>query len=118
MTVLELRVSNITCMHSIKVCILFVILYTTKSERQFSYISPCPEDSRLVRIVVPCAQMRLPGSRAILKLERAGASAARFNRPAQQATEPRAKLEAIPALCDGLVVDSMFERSENVAIAL
>ena len=45
-----------------------------------------------------------------------GASAARFDRPAQQATEPRAKREAISALCHGLVVDSTFERSENVAI--
>ena len=42
-----------------------------------------------------------------------GASAARFDRPARQATEPRAKREAISALCHGLVVDSTFERSEN-----
>ena len=45
-----------------------------------------------------------------------GASATRFDRPARQATEPRAKQEAMSALCDGLVVDSTFERSENVAI--
>ena len=45
-----------------------------------------------------------------------GASAARFDRPAQQATEPRAKREAMSALCHGLVVYSTFERSENVAI--
>ena len=45
-----------------------------------------------------------------------GASAARFDRPARQATEPRAKREAMSALCHGLVVDSTFERSENVAI--
>ena len=42
-----------------------------------------------------------------------GASAARFDRPAQQATEPQAKREAMSALCHGLVVDSTFERSEN-----
>ena len=45
-----------------------------------------------------------------------GASAARFDRPAQKATEPRAKREAMSALCHGLVVDSPFERSENFAI--
>ena len=45
-----------------------------------------------------------------------GASAARFDKPARQATEPRAKREAMSALCHGLVVDSTFERSENVAI--
>ena len=39
-----------------------------------------------------------------------GASAARFDRPARQATEPRAKREAMSALCHGLVVDSTFER--------
>ena len=43
-----------------------------------------------------------------------GASAARFDRPARQATEPRAKREAMSALFHGLVVDSTFERSENV----
>ena len=46
-----------------------------------------------------------------------GASAARFDRLAQQATEPRAKREAMSALYHGLVIDSMFEQSENVAIA-
>ena len=45
-----------------------------------------------------------------------GASAARFDRPARQATEPRAKREAMSALCHGLVVDLTFEWSENVAI--
>ena len=53
-----------------------------------------------------------------LELDRAsasGASAARFDRSARQATEPRAKREAMSALCHGLVVDSTFERSENVA---
>ena len=39
-----------------------------------------------------------------------GASAARFDRPTRQATEPRAKREAMSALCHGLVVDSTFER--------
>ena len=79
------------------------------------------EDSRLVRIVVPCAQTRLPrprGHRDAFSSSSAvrGASAARFNRPAWQATEPRAKREAMSALCHGLVVDSTFERSENFAI--
>ena len=41
-----------------------------------------------------------------------GASAARFDTPARQAIEPRAKREAMSALCHGLVVDSKFERSE------
>ena len=45
-----------------------------------------------------------------------GASAARFDRPARQATEPRAKQEAMSALCHGLMVDSTFEQSENFAI--
>ena len=45
-----------------------------------------------------------------------GASTARFDRSARQATEPRAKQEAISALCHGLVVDSTFKRSENIAI--
>ena len=95
------------------------------------------EDSRLVRIVVPCAQTRLPGPRGhratiflyspcpnlegikdalSYKFRRltigqnccavctnqmhsraraSGASAARFDRPARQATEPRAKREAM-----------------------
>ena len=42
-----------------------------------------------------------------------GESAARFDRPARQATEPRAKREAMSALCHGLVVDLTFERSDN-----
>ena len=43
-----------------------------------------------------------------------GASAARFDRPARQATEPQAKLEAMSALrvCHGLVVDSTPVRAE------
>ena len=45
-----------------------------------------------------------------------GVSAKHFDRPARQATEPQAKREAMSALCHGLVVDSTFERSENVAI--
>ena len=45
-----------------------------------------------------------------------GASAARFDRPARQAIEPRAKREAMSALCHGLVEDSTFERSESFAI--
>ena len=45
-----------------------------------------------------------------------GASAACFDRPAWQTTEPRAKGEAMCALCYGLVVDSTLKLSENVAI--
>ena len=77
------------------------------------------EDSRLVRIVVPCAPTRLLGLGAIGMHSRArvsGASAACFNKPARQATEPRAKQEAMFALCHGLVVDSMLKQSENIAI--
>ena len=74
------------------------------------------EDSRSVRIVVPCAQTRLPGPRGHTRARASGASAACFNRPARQATESRAKREVMSALCRGLVVDSTFERSENVAI--
>ena len=44
------------------------------------------------------------------------ASAAPFDRPVWQATEPRAKREAMSPLCHGLVVDLMFERSQNIAI--
>ena len=47
------------------------------------------------------------------RVRASGASAARFDRPAREATEPRAKREAMSALCHGLVVDSTFERSEN-----
>ena len=45
-----------------------------------------------------------------------GASAARFDRPARQATEPRAKRKAMSALWHGLVLDSTFERSYIVLI--
>ena len=45
-----------------------------------------------------------------------GASAMHLDRPARQVTEPLAKREVISALCHGLVVDSMFEQSENLAI--
>ena len=63
------------------------------------------EDSRLVRIVVQCAQTRLPGPRG-----HKDAFSARL------ATEPRAKREVMSALCHGLVVDSTFERNENFTI--
>ena len=46
-----------------------------------------------------------------------GSSAAHFNRPARQATKPRAKWEVTSVLCYGLVVDSTFERSD-VAITV
>ena len=72
--------------------------------------STSSEDSRLVRIVVPCVQTslaepdpyargeglaprdyvqtRLPGPRCILELERAAQAPACFDRPARKATEP------------------------------
>ena len=77
------------------------------------------EDSRLVRMLCRVHKRGCQGLGAIEMHSRArasGASAARFDRPAWQATEPRAKREAISALCHGLVVDSTFERSENFAI--
>ena len=77
-------------------------------------------DSRLVRIVVPCAQTRLQRPRghrdAFSSLSEQRKRRVFRQWPAQQATEPRAKREAMPALCHGLVVDSTFERSENFAI--
>ena len=69
---------------------------------------------------MPCAQTRLPEPRGHIEMHsRAGASgvsAARFDRPARQTTQLRAKREVMSGLCHGLVVDTMFERSENVAI--
>ena len=50
------------------------------------------------------------------RVRASGASAAHFDRPARQATEPRVKREVMSALYHGLVVDSTFERSGNVAI--
>ena len=70
--------------------------------------------SRLVRVVVPCAQTRVPGPRGIL--EQMAQSAMSFDRPAQQATEPRPKRGARSVFCHSLVVDSTFEQSEEVAI--
>ena len=69
------------------------------------------EDARLVMIVVLCAQTRLPGPWSHRD------AFSRFDKPAWQATEPRAKREAMSVLCHGLVVDSMFKQSKNVAIA-
>ena len=69
-----------------------------------------------------CAQTRLPGPRghrdafSSTRARANDASAACFDRPAWKATEPRAKREAMSALCYDLVVDSTFERNENVAI--
>ena len=39
-----------------------------------------------------------------------------FKRPTQQATEPQAKGVMRSILCHSLVVELMFEQSENVAI--
>ena len=69
------------------------------------------EDSRFV----PYAQTRLPGPRGHRDAF-SSSSEWRKRRTFRQATEPRAKREAMPALCHSLVVDSTFERSENAAI--
>ena len=63
---------------------------------------------RLVRVVVPCAQTRVA-----IEM-RTAQSATCFERPAQQATEPRVKQEVRSVLCHSLVVDSMFEQSKNI----
>ena len=60
---------------------------------------------------MPCAQTRLPGPRGHRDAFSTGVSAAHFDRPAR-------KREAMSALCHGLVVDSTFERSENVMVNL
>ena len=77
------------------------------------------EDSRLVRIVVPCAQMRLPRPRGHRDAF-SSSSERRKCRAFQQACSAghRASSEARGdvALCHGLVVDSTFERSENFTI--
>ena len=76
------------------------------------------EDSQLVRIVVPCAQMRLPGPMDHRDAF-SSSSERRKRRTFRQATKPKAKREreAMSAFCHGLVVDSMFKRSEDVATA-
>ena len=77
------------------------------------------EDSLLVRIVVPCAQTRLPGPRGHRDAF-SSSSERRKRRAFRQACLVchRASSEARGdvSLCHGLVVDSTFERSENVAI--
>ena len=65
--------------------------------------STSSESPRLVRIAVPCAQTRVAIE---MHSQRMARSAARFNRPAQQATEPRAKQEMRSVLRHSLVVDS------------
>ena len=74
------------------------------------------EDSRLVCRVHKRGCQGLGAIEMHSRARASGASTVRFDRPARQATEPRAKREVMSALCHGLVVDSTFERSENVAI--
>ena len=62
--------------------------------------SASSEGSRLVRFTVPGAQAR------VAILEQTARSATGFERPAQQATEPRAKREMRSVLRHSLVVDS------------
>ena len=78
--------------------------------------STSSEGSRLVRIVVPCAQTRV----AIETYSRTNGAKCRVFReacPAAQATESRAKRETMSVLCHSLMVDWTFERSENIAIS-
>ena len=76
------------------------------------------EDSRLVCRVHKRGCQGLGAIEMRSQARASGTSAARFDRPVRQATKPRAKQEAMSALCHGLVVDLTFERrtSENVAI--
>ena len=72
------------------------------------------EGSRLVRIVVPCAQTRLPGPRG----HRDAFSSSSERRKAPRVSTGLLGREArsVLDLCHSLVVDSTFEQSENVAI--
>ena len=72
------------------------------------------EGPRLVRIAVPCAQTRV----AIEIHSRTNGAKRRAFLSRPRATEPRAKRETRSVLCHSLVVDSTFEQSENVAIAV
>ena len=74
------------------------------------------EGSRLVKIVVLCAQTRVPGPRGHRERGTLERSAAHFDRPAQQANKPRAKRQARSVFCHSLVVDSTFMQSENITI--
>ena len=72
----------------------------------------------LVRVTVPCAQTRVA-----IEMNSQTNSAKRrtfqkglLSRP--RATEPQAKRETRSVLCHSLMVDSTFEQSENVAIAV
>ena len=72
--------------------------------------STSSEGSRLVRIVVPCAQTRLPGPRAHSRAQVSGAKRRAFQQACSAGREARSDL------CHSLVVDSTFEQRENVAI--
>ena len=73
------------------------------------------EDSRLVRIGVPCAQTRLPGPRGRRNVFLSSSEQCK-RRAFRQACSAghRASSEAIGDVCS--LSDSTFERSENVAI--
>ena len=66
--------------------------------------STSSEGPRLVRFAVPCAQTRVT-IEMHSRMNGTG-SAVRFERPAQQITEPQAKREMRSVLCHSLVVDS------------
>ena len=72
------------------------------------------EGSRLVRIVVPCAQTRV----AIETHSRANnMKRCTIQETAQQAIKPRAKREVRSVLYHSLVIHSMFKQSENVMVS-
>ena len=77
------------------------------------------EGPRLVRIAVPCAQIRVAiemHSRMNGAKRRVFQETCSACRPS--ATEPWAKQETRSVLCHSVVVDSTFEQSEKVAIAV
>ena len=83
------------------------------------------EGPRLVRIAVPYAQIRMAIDSDAFSNERREASRVSRGllsmlacRPRTTEAEPQAKRETRSVLCYSLVVDSTFEQSENVAIAV
>ena len=119
-----------------RIFVVYMLLYYIQRKiffrRSIFLYSPCPnlegiKDAlsytfRRLMIGQNCCAVctnkvaRARGAAIEMHSRASGTSATRFDRPAWQATEPRAKREAMSALCHGLVVDSIFERSENVTI--
>ena len=100
------------------------------SDDQFSYYSPCPNLEGIKDALSYKFRRLMIGQNNLLcRVHKQGcqglgahrdafssSSERRKRRAFRQATEPRAKREVMFVLCHGLVVDSTFERSENVAI--